>query len=108
MARPPKRDREADPPTVGVILGDLVGRRGWAERMQLGKLQMSWAAIVGDHIAARSEPVKLEGGILGVRAAGAAWATELTLLSSSIATKTDGFLGGTGAVREVRITTGAD
>lgn len=104
MAKP-RRDREADPIKVGDILGDLVGRRGWAERMQLGKLRMAWAEVVGEQIAARSEPVKLEAGTLAVRADGSAWATELTLLSTSIATKADEFLGGTGAVREVRINT---
>lgn len=100
MAR--RRGREDDPVPVGQILSKLTSRTGWAERMTLGRLRMSWADIVGEHIAARSEPVKLEDGILHIRADGSAWATELTLLSSSITQKAAAFLGGE-LVRDVRV-----
>lgn len=46
-----------------------------------------WEAAVGSRIAARARPIKLERGVLLVRAASATWAQELTLLSEEITTQ---------------------
>jgi predicted nucleic acid-binding Zn ribbon protein len=97
-----RRGREDDPVTVGAVLADLVGRRGWAERMAVGRLRAAWPEVVGAQIATRSEPTRLEDGVLHVRTDGGAWATELTLLSATIAQKASAFLGGD-VVREVRV-----
>lgn len=43
-----------------------------------------WEAAVGSRIAMRAEPVKLERGVLFVRAASATWAQELSLLCEPI------------------------
>ena len=100
MARP-----ESDPRPVSDLVRALVDRRGWQERMSFGRLRQDWAEVVGEGVAARSEPVSLRDGVLSIRADGAAWATELTLLSRSIVDKVDSYLGG-GAVREVRVSAG--
>ena len=100
------RDRDRDPTPLGDLLPKLVAGRGWAERMALGRLRESWPSVVGDLISSRSEPVKLARGVLTVRADGGAWASELTLLATSVASKADAFLGG-GAVREVRVSAGS-
>lgn len=99
------RDRERDPQPMGDLLRTLVAGRGWGERLMIGRLRDAWPEVVGEHVAARSEPLKLQRGVLTVRADGGAWATELTLLSGSIAERAQGFLGG-GAVREVKVVTG--
>jgi predicted nucleic acid-binding Zn ribbon protein len=70
-----------------------------------GKLRDEWATVVGPDVAARSTPVGLKAGVLSIRADGAAWATELTLLGRSIVEKVDSYLGG-GIVREVRVSAG--
>jgi predicted nucleic acid-binding Zn ribbon protein len=70
--------------------------------MALGRIRDGWSEIVGENVAARSEAVKLERGVLHVRAEGGVWATELTLLAASLASKADTFLGG-GKVRDVRV-----
>lgn len=101
MARS-RRDREADPPSVGSLLSTLVARRGWRDQMALGRLRDGWADIVGAQIASKSEPIKLEHGVLLVRAEGGVWATEITLLRGAIATKADAFLGGD-LVKEVNV-----
>jgi hypothetical protein len=44
----------------------------------------TWDRVVGPRIAARSEPDRLERGILLVRVASSAWANELSLLSEPI------------------------
>jgi hypothetical protein len=43
-----------------------------------------WEAAVGPRIAARTEPIRLERRVLLVRAATAAWASELSLLGEAI------------------------
>lgn len=43
-----------------------------------------WEAAVGSRIAARAQPVKLERGVLHVRAASSTWAQELSMLCGPI------------------------
>jgi predicted nucleic acid-binding Zn ribbon protein len=100
----PKRS-ESDPKPVGDLVQTLVAGRGWSEHMKFGRLVEEWATVVGADVAARSTPVALKAGILSIRADGAAWATELTLLGRSIVAKVDSYLGG-GVVSEVRVTAG--
>jgi len=96
---------EGDPKPLGELLSSLVSGRGWDERMRFGRLREEWASVVGPDVAARSTPVALAAGVLSIRADGAAWATELTLLARSIVEKVDSYLGG-GVVREVRVSAG--
>jgi len=96
---------EGDPKPLGELLSSLVSGRGWEERMRVGRLRDEWASVVGPDVAARSMPVALNAGVLSIRADGAAWATELTLLARSIVDKVDSYLGG-GVVREVRVSAG--
>jgi predicted nucleic acid-binding Zn ribbon protein len=96
---------EGDPKPLGELLQTLVSGRGWEEHLRFGRLRDEWAAVVGPEVAARSEPVALNGGILSIRADGAAWASELTLLARSIVEKADSYLGG-GVVRELRVSAG--
>ena len=101
----PKRP-ESDPKPVGDLLHELIKGKGWRERMLFGRLRDEWASAVGADVAARSTPVALNAGILSIKADGAAWASELTLLGRSIIEKVDSYLGG-GVVREVRVSAGA-
>ena len=78
MTRP-----EGDPRPVGDLINTLISGRGWDERMRFGRLRDEWASVVGAEVAARSTPVALNAGVLSIRADGAAWATELTLLGCS-------------------------
>lgn len=43
-----------------------------------------WRTIVGPRVADRALPVKLDGGVLVIRAATSAWAQELSLLSDTL------------------------
>jgi predicted nucleic acid-binding Zn ribbon protein len=46
-----------------------------------------WARIVGDDVAKHATPVSLEDGVLTVRAASTAWATQLRLLQRQLLAK---------------------
>ena len=78
----PKRPG-GDPQPLGDLLHSLVSKRGWDERMRFGRLREEWAEVVGPDVAARSTPVALSAGVLSIKADGAAWASELTLLARS-------------------------
>lgn len=63
-----------------------------------------WEAVVGAHVATRTQPLKLENGLLLVRAATSSWAHELSLLHDTIVQK----LSSLGYdVKEIRFRVGA-
>ncbi|MGZ4126562.1 MAG: DUF721 domain-containing protein [Actinomycetota bacterium] len=99
------RKSGGEPRALGDLVRSLVEGRGWNERMSFGRLRDEWATVVGSEVAARCEPVSLVGGTLSIRADGPAWASELTLLSRSIAERADSYLGG-GVVKDVRVSAG--
>ena len=103
----PGRSREgSDPTPVSEAANQLISERGWEERMALGRLKARWADVVGEQIAARSEPVRLESGRLTIKVEGGAWAAELALLGSSLASSAAEFLG-PDQVREVAVVAGS-
>lgn len=63
-----------------------------------------WEAVVGAHVATRTQPLALEGDVLFVRAATSAWAHELSLLEADLVAKLakEGF-----AVKRIRFRVGA-
>lgn len=100
------RDREArDPAPVSEAVSRLVSERGWEEQLALGRLKARWTEVVGAQVATRSEPIRLEGGRLTIRVESGAWAAELALLGSSLATSAAHFLG-PGQIREVAVVAG--
>ena len=96
----------SDPARVSEAVKQLITERGWEEQMALGRLKARWAEVVGEQIAARSEPLRLEGGRLTIRVEGGPWAAELALLGSSLASTAAHFLG-PGHVREVAVVAGS-
>ena len=97
------RDREADPTPIRSVLTKAVDRNGWGPQLALGRLKDRWPDVVGPHVAARSEPVKLSDGRLTIRVESGPWAAELALLGASVADAVARFLGHD-LVREVAIT----
>jgi predicted nucleic acid-binding Zn ribbon protein len=98
--------REKDPTPLSDALRELRVERGWDTALALGRLRAKWAEVVGDHVAVRSEPIKLEKGRLTVRVEGGAWAAELALLGHELATRAARFLG-RDLVQEVAVVTGS-
>jgi len=98
-----QRDRERDPAPISDVLGEAVARNGWGPNLALGRLKERWPEVVGPHVAARSEPVKLVDGRLTIRVESGPWAAELALLGASLATAVARFLGHD-LVKEVAIT----
>ena len=106
MARRMRRGaHEQDPTPIGAVLKLVAENEGWEEKLALGKLRENWATVVGDAVAGRSAPIKLEEGRLTVKVEPGAWAAELALMGRAVATAAGGYLGGD-LVHEVAIVTG--
>jgi len=75
---------ERDPQLLGGSLDRLVADRGWETGAAVGGVMGRWAAIVGPDVAAHSEPLSCEEGVLVVQAATTAWATQLRLLAPAL------------------------
>jgi predicted nucleic acid-binding Zn ribbon protein len=71
-----------DPVLLGEQLDRLLSDRGWQVDVAVGSVLGRWPQIVGPEIAEHVEPVSFENGVLTVRAASTAWATQMRLLTS--------------------------
>lgn len=96
---------EREPKPMGQLVDMLIRGRGWNERLAMGRLRSAWGTIVGERVAARSEPVSLRRGVLTIRAEAGAWASELTLLGPTIARAVGEHLEDV-PVREVQVVAG--
>lgn len=86
-ARPAREVRESadrDPQLFGANIERLVTERGWQLPAAAVGVLDRWAAIVGPDVAAHAEPLAFADGVLTVRAASTAWATQLRLMSAEI------------------------
>lgn len=80
-------DKGRDPLTAGASLDALITDFKWSSELGEAELFVSWAAVAGDDIAAKSTPEKFQDGIFEVRATSTAWATQLRLLNGEILEK---------------------
>lgn len=94
-----------EPAGLRELLVQLADNLGIEHPAETSRLFSAWAAIVGERVAGRCEPVSLRDGILKVRAASAAWAAELKYLSPEILRRVNGELG-TDVATQVQIFVG--
>jgi predicted nucleic acid-binding Zn ribbon protein len=94
--RPVREARESadrDPLMFGATLDRLVTERGWQLPAAAVGVLDRWSAIVGADVAAHTEPLAFADGVLTVRAASTAWATQLRLMSADIVRRLNVELG---------------
>jgi predicted nucleic acid-binding Zn ribbon protein len=77
--------RGKKPERVDDVLGRVLQERGFAARLQQGRIIEQWPELVGDHIAAvtRAEVVSANG-VLVVSVKTHSWMSELALLEREI------------------------
>ncbi|UIJ35570.1 DUF721 domain-containing protein [Allobranchiibius sp. GilTou73] len=97
------RDDGRDPSLLGNQFDKLLSERGWQLDVAAGAVMGRWREIVGDDVAAHSEPVAYTDGVLTVRADSTAWATQLRLLASTLLGRMEQVVG-TDVVTELRVT----
>ncbi|MEQ1735188.1 MAG: DciA family protein [Rhodoglobus sp.] len=75
-----------DPLGLGQVLDGLSSNMGWTSPLARSDLIASWEEIVGEDTAAHSTPLGIEEGVLTVSCDSTAWATQLRLMRSQVAT----------------------
>lgn len=93
------RDRR-DPALLGDEVDRLVGERGWGGHVQVGSIVGRWADIVGSDVSTHVEPVAFDPPRLTVRADSTAWATQMSLLTSTVLSRIEAEVGA-GVVTEL-------
>ncbi|PRW62370.1 DUF721 domain-containing protein [Actinopolyspora mortivallis] len=93
---------DRDPQSLGELASRMAADRGWSERLAGGQVFGRWTELVGEEIAAHSEPVELREGVLVVQAESTAWATQLRLLQRQIVRRVSDGLG-RDLVRRIRV-----
>lgn len=99
---PQRKKRNRDPELLGSNLKDLLDTRGWNVDVAAGSVMGRWNELVGRDVSQHAQPVTFEAGVLTVRAESTAWATQLTLLSSTLISRIEAGVG-PGVVSELRI-----
>jgi predicted nucleic acid-binding Zn ribbon protein len=98
--------RPARAPTpVGELLGQVVTRRRWGQRLETAAVFSLWDRLVGEETARRCEPVRVEGRTLVIRAESSTWATEITYLVDRILDKSEDVIGA-GVIDDIRVVVG--
>jgi predicted nucleic acid-binding Zn ribbon protein len=75
-----------DPAGLDAVIDSLTRVMGWVSPLARGELLSAWSSLVGDDIAARSEPVGIEEGVLSIQCDSTAWATQLRMMQGDILT----------------------
>jgi predicted nucleic acid-binding Zn ribbon protein len=78
---------------AGQVLDDLVDRLEFRERLREHGVWNVWREVVGDLLASKAEPVRIEDGKLFVRVANSAWMQELQFLTDDIRRRLNHRLG---------------
>lgn len=98
--------RGDDPAAIGDLLDAAVRRRrAWEPRLRGARVHALWPQIAGTQLAAHTEPVRLRGGVLVVRADSSVWATQVRYLAAELAERANAVLGA-GQVTKVTVTSG--
>jgi predicted nucleic acid-binding Zn ribbon protein len=87
------------------VLDSLLQRGPWSAGLALGDLARRWDQVVGDALAAATEPVRLQDGVLSVRASTQAWAAQVRFLAPTVRARANEALGRS-LVQDVRVFVG--
>lgn len=80
----PRLGDDRDPRPFAAVIDDLLAARGWTLPAAAAGAMERWPEIVGPDVAAKTTPESFGDGILVVRAASTAWATQLRLMAPQI------------------------
>lgn len=104
-SEPWRRRPVAPPKPLGDALSEVARRRGWVRRLEDARVHLVWEDIAGAPLAAHTEPVRLHGGVLVVRADSGTWATQVRYLTAVLLERANETLGA-GRVQRVTVVTG--
>lgn len=91
-----------DPTSVGAVVEHVVGAAGWKDSVAVGGVMGRWPEVVGPEVAEHCRPVGFADGVLTVRAATSAWATQLRMLVTDVRRRLDEVVGA-GVVERIEV-----
>ena len=80
----------------------MMSEEVFSRGMPIATLASRWTAVMGERLAAQTEPATLEGGVLTVRATNGPWGAQARFLGEQIRANANRALG-SGEVRSVRV-----
>lgn len=86
--------RSRDPVTLADIVDGLLAEEVFSRGIPVAELASRWPEIVGPRLAAATEPMSLEAGVLTVGASTGPWGAQARFLHEEIRRKADEALGG--------------
>lgn len=111
MARRPRprarnrKQRYAPPKQVSHSIFEALEKMGLTDQVRRLRIAQAWSEAVGPEVAARTQPVNFNRGVLVVRGASAAWQNELTFLKGEIIERLNAALGKL-IVRDLKVVSG--
>lgn len=75
------------PETLNNILKPIISRVGLGWRIKEYKILEEWVDIVGQDMAANTQPVKVRGGVLHVKVSNSIWMQQLQFIKEKILNK---------------------
>ncbi|MFY0408339.1 DUF721 domain-containing protein [Solicola sp. PLA-1-18] len=93
---------DRDPQLLDSTMARLVAEHGWAKDVRVHALFARWDQIVGAEIAQHCKPQHLNDGELVVQADSTAWATQMSLLASTVVRRLNDQLGD-GSVTRIKV-----
>ena len=88
-----------DSSRIGDLLQRFLRHSPLSEGLERQQALEIWPEVVGEVIAAHSEAISLEGGVLHVRVDGSVWAQELTMLHDDLLARIQAHAPGAGVKR---------
>ncbi|MBF0188385.1 MAG: DUF721 domain-containing protein [Magnetococcales bacterium] len=86
-ARRRKRRQASDPEELGSLIRSLADRALRHPHARASRIWQRWPEVVGEQMAKHTEPYRLIGGVLTVRADSPVWVTELNHLKGALMEK---------------------
>jgi len=101
--RKPGRERTSEASGISSVLDEMLSEATMQTGLATGVLGREWPSVVGERLAAETEPAALnDRGVLLVRASTGAWAAQITFLEAAVAEAANRVLG-EDRVRSVRV-----
>ena len=97
--------RGKDPRPLRDALSALSRERSWSGRLEGARIHAAWREIAGPELTRHTQPVRLHGGVLVVRAVTTMWAAEVRALGGVLAARVNDVMG-EGSVVNVTVVTG--
>ena len=75
-----------EPRGIADVLATVTTEMGWSSPLAQSELMTAWPDMVGEELAAHSDPVSIDDGTLTVQCDSTAWATQLRLMRGTVTT----------------------